>query len=390
MTVVGIVMLLKSSVPSTPPIAPSPVFTSLSIKDSLSSQREHAREIYFRSCQIADHYAQYFSHPEITAERMEWVLARTDHTTLRNTRNEPKEWMTRMAREATYPFPMRAVCTWGDFGDNGYTDKITPLIEFLKDYPNVGIAVVLGYPHGFLNPDDAKRQIAHAWEKLKDVSNPVDFDSVINYEAWMDGDHEKVRRILMAEQEARLQTKFTWKSIQKVSVHAYASRNVVYGADYFRSVYDSTIMSLECGTDMPKTSTGAAAKPPYHDFVPKDTGFLPRALPMLFAIRDFNLANNTQRAPKFSGGNDNEADAALLYNAAREILGEEVCEKIAYGTSYRFRRQLLQFIADQQGHACEFDRSILTTQDTNPFFATPREMVDHNMPRAGASYSPAP
>ena len=347
--------VLASHVPIHMPIVPPPLINSLKIDDHLSAQRMRARELLFRAFDLYQTYYTTGTHPDVTPELAEWAIRRTDHTTLRTKRNETTDFMRRMVFEATNPWPMRSVTTWPDARDSAYGDKLTPLIEGLHDHPKIGITLVLGYPHGFASPDEAKR-IFHEWrEKLRDVKNPLDFDTVINYSAWMRGDVKLVEDVLRAEGEAARETGITWKSIQKVSVHAKAGDNKIYGGDFFRSVYDSSRMALAAGADCVKTSTGVSAMPPFNYFVPADTGIIFRSLPMVSALADFNRENGTKRWPKFSGGNTNEADAAVAKMVSSELLGAEQGENIVFGTSYRFRLQLLTFIAQQTWPDCPFD-----------------------------------
>lgn len=333
-------MPLKASVPFHYAVLPVPVFSSLYIKDDLHEQRQLADAILFRAYDIYDEYFTTGHHELITPDMAEWTLRRTDHTSLRTDDSEDESWMARMAWEAANPVPMRSVCARLDKLGLTEIDKKT---------------VVTGYPHGAKTPEAAADEIHRAARQ----KNITDIDSVLAYNAWMDGDFKKVEAILRAEAKAAHAHGLTWKVIQKLGVHAYAGKNQAYGADYFRSAYDSTMLSLECGADCAKTSTGVGAKAPFEHFDKKDTGPLARALPMLLALRDFNKKHNTTRWPKFSGGNESEADAAVLIMASKEILGFEVLDKIAFGTSYRFRKRLLEFIVEQEGPDCRFDPQIL-------------------------------
>ena len=352
-------MPIKSPVPEHSPIIPVSVLKSLTIDDSLREQRQLAREILFECADLKRQYYQTGEHPLVDVDTAKWALSKTDHTTLRTTRNEDRAWMTRMAEEAVRPYPMRSVCTWPDIGDGPYSDKIGPLIEHLQEHPEVGISIVLNYPHGTQSPDQVRREIDKWGEILKDVKNPKDIDTVVNYGAWMKGDVDRVLETLKAEGEGARANDFVWKAILMVSVHAYASKNKEFGDDFFGSVYRLGEHALEAGADCLKTSTGVAAKPPFSDFVPKDTGPIPRALPLLMQLRDFNAEHGERKWPKFSGGNENEADAALLRHACERTIGPEMLDEVAFGTSYRFRKQLLEYIARAQGEDPDFDPKLL-------------------------------
>ncbi len=331
-------MGIIAPVPHHYPVVPKPVIDSFLIDDSLKDER---RELYSILLDCYDIYNGYFKdqeHPLVTPETAEWALRHTDHTTLMPNKAEGREWMLRLAFEAADPVPMRSICA--------QPDKIGPVIEYLKDHPDVRISVVTGFPHSAWTPENAKREIDNVAKILKDVKNPVDIDTVANYSAWMDGDHELVRKIMEAESQACKEHGFTWKCILKVSVHAFASKNEVYGSDTYRSIRDMGMMALEAGADCIKTSTGQAAMQPYNDFVKKDVGHIPLALMMMSAIAEFNKNNNTHRWPKFSGGHESEADAAVFRYAMSKVL-PEVENEAVFGANYRFRKRLLNYLAEQ-------------------------------------------
>lgn len=337
-------MVRAAHVPHHFPTLPKSIPFSFQIKDELKEQREEAWEILKDTYKIYDSYFTKQKHSLITPEMAKKVIGQTDQTTLREERNESPDWMVRMAWEATKPFPMRSVCTWPDI------EKILPLIENLRDHPAVGITVVLNYPHGDMNPKSIIKEI-EKWRNFYNsysVKNPLDIDTVIPYHQWIDGNEAHVKAVLDAEGKAGRDNGFTWKSIQMVSAQARFN-------DFFGQVYRSTMMALESGADFAKTSTGLAAAPPHNDFVTKDTGPLIKAIPMLMALRDFNAEYGTRRVPKFSGGNENEADAAVLREGVARTLGSDFLDEIAFGTSPKFRLRLLQFIHEELGDKCGFD-----------------------------------
>jgi hypothetical protein len=65
---------------------------------------------------------------------------------------------------------------------------------------------------------------------------------------------------------------------------------------------------------------------------------------MIVAIRDYNAAHGTAFWPKFSGGNESEADVAVLFNAVKKLV-PDVLEKMVIGANYRFRKNLLSCLA---------------------------------------------
>jgi hypothetical protein len=222
-------------------------------------------------------------------------------------------------------------------------------MDELKDHPHIRLNFVTGFPHSAKSAKEGRRQIEQIREWTKDAPNPVDIDTVIYYLAWMQGDKQLVKDILKAEGEACREFGFTWKSIQKICAHAHYGVNTAYGKDYFKSVYESTTAALEAGADCAKTCTGLAAEPPLHDFVAQDVGFITHSLPMLMAVRDFNIKHGTNRWPKFSGGNLSEADVAVNYYASEKLLGRDVAEKMVMGAGFGLRKRELEFILLEEG-----------------------------------------
>lgn len=327
-----------SHVPHTYPVVPKSVLTSLFIDDELKAQRRQAYKMLMESYDIYNEYFAHGAHPLVTADLVRWAISRTDHTTLLTNRAEDREWMTRIAEEATSPIEMKAVCA--------YFDKLGPVVDYFKAHPHMRIAFVSNFPHGTQSAAESARTIEKNIETLRKlgVTNPIDVDTVVNYQAWMDGKLDQVEEVLKAEGEACRKMGATWKTILKVSVHAYSNKNEAYGEDFFKSVYDLTKLSMKHGGN-PKTSTGQAAAPPFNDFVSKDIGHIAAALPMIIAIRDYNAEHGTAYWPKFSGGNESEADVAILCNAVKTLL-PDVLDKMVIGANYRLRKNLLSCLAN--------------------------------------------
>ncbi len=310
--------------------------------------------------------------PDIALE----VLGKTEQTTLLPNRTEDRAFIERLAFEATEPFEMAGFIT--------YLDKMNPAIKTLKEHPDVPVAIVLNYPHGSLSPEESARQI-HAfaeWAKKEGIENPLHVDTVANYEAWMRGDHDLVRRTMEAEAKACRENGILWKSIMMVSVHPFMGENggnKNYPNDFFKSVYDMTKMALECGATVEidgvrkaiedgytgmkvKTSTGQSGKQPYNDFVSKDVGHILVALPMMIALADFNREYGTRCGAKYSGGQESEADAGVFLHATRKIL-PDVEDEVVWGANYRFRKRLLDYVARERGLHCGVDPKYLMPWD---------------------------
>lgn len=331
-------MGITSHVPHTYPVVPKSILTSLFIEDSLGEARRIAYETLMECYGIYEDYFKDGSHPLITPHLIRWAIAHTDHTTLLTNRAEDQEWMERIAREAIEPIPMKAVCA--------YFDKLGPVVKHFKAHPHMRIAFVSNFPHGTLGPEESARIIEKNIKTLRDlgVVNPIDVDTVVNYQAWMGGNLDLVEDTFKAESDACAKMGATWKAILKVSVHAYGTKNDAYGDDFFRSVYDMARLAMMYNGN-PKTSTGQAAAPPFNDFVAKDVGHIAAALPMILAIRDHNAEHGTAFWPKFSGGNESEADVAILVYAVKK-LAPDVLDNMVIGANYRLRRRLLICLAE--------------------------------------------
>lgn len=327
-----------SPVPHHYPVIPAPVLHSLLLgpEHGLQEQRKTARDIVFA---VDDLYRDFFengAHPEINAEIAAWGFNHTDYTTLRQTRNEDAKFLRRMVEEANGILPARAICFWSDL------DKIRAVVDLIKEFPQLSFAVVTNFPHGTASPEEAAKQIYTVRKIIGDVPNRVDIDSVINYQAWLDGDEDRVRKVLEAEAKACRESGFLWKSIQKISVHGRLE-------DPFKSIYRSSMLAMECGADCIKTSTGLAAAPPHNDFVPVDTAYAANMAPMFIAIRDFNAQNGAQRWPKISGGQRSVADFAATRIIAEMSIGPDLLDSVVIGSGIRIRPALFEYIAHEEG-----------------------------------------
>lgn len=336
------------------PVMPRPVLESLRMNgkgDSLALQREEVLDILHECYAIYASYAQNQHHDDIHIDLVPWALARTDHTTLKQNRSENRDWMKRLSEEAVSPFPVRSICT--------YPDKIMPVVRALKPHPNIAIACVTGFPHSAFSAKQAYQEIKDYAEKTDGITNARDVDTVCHYLAWMNGEHDLFEDILRAESEAAAEFGMTWKPILKISTDAYAAKNIEYGSDCFRSIYDKTRLICSYGGN-PKTSTGQAAHAPYNDFTKKDVGHIALALMMMVATRDYN-AEESPKAKlwnKFSGGHESEADIAVFRHAAKRIY-PDMQDSIVFGANYELRKRLLMFRAEQMGDDLDFDRKYL-------------------------------
>lgn len=327
-----------SPLPHHYPVMPAPVLNSLLYgpEHGLQEQRARAREIVFA---VDDLYKDFFEngmHPDVTAEMAAWGYNHIDYTTLRPTRNEDAQFLRRMIEDANGKLPARAICFWNDI------QKIQAVIDLLKEFPALRFAVVTNFPHGNATPAEAARQIYAVRKLIGDIPNQVDIDSVIHYQAWLNGDEDLVRRILEAEAKACAECGFLWKSIQKISVHGRLH-------DPFKSIYRSSMMAMECGADCIKTSTGLAAKPPHNDFVPVDTAYPGNMVPMFLAIRDFNEKNGAMRWPKISGGQRSVVDIAAVRLLAKMSIGPDLVDSLVVGSGIRIRPSLFEYIANEMG-----------------------------------------
>lgn len=368
-------MVSKPKIPRHFAVIPKNVLESLNIQDDLAEQRQFARDLLFQSYDISNRYHANGAHEDVTADTARWVLSRNDHSALRDSANEDQDFMRRMLERSLGPVPVRAICTRHE-QIQMLIDLVTnddALQEQVASNPAFKLAVVSGsknspaFPHFHLNADNIWRDL-ESKAQLKEQGAKVglnleEYDSVIPYMHWLDGDRTTVDAVLKAEAEACREFGFTWKSIVKASVHAHVEHNSVYGADYFRSVYDATQAVLEAGADCAKTSTGLGAMPPLNDLVAKDDGAVPaKVLPLIMAMRDFNQANDDMRWPKFSGGNSNEADGVVLKFLAENILGSEIADQMVIAGGPHFRDRHVEFIYEQEGPS-----SVITPSDFAPY-----------------------
>lgn len=355
-------MVSKPHIPRHFSVITNNVFSSYDIKDDLREQRERARELLREGHSILDDYYTNGQHPLVSPDTSRWALARNDHTTLRPNANEDKDYMRRMLVRSLTPVPVRALCS--------REEQIKMVLDIVKEddeiqgllaqNPDFMIACVSGsnrlpaFPHFYTEADQVWRDL-EGKAKIKEEmakygANFAEYDSVIPYMHWLDGDFKKVGEILDAEAAACEAFGFTWKSILKISVHAHSGHNAAFGADFFQSVYRATEEVLQRGAACAKTSSGLGAMPPLNDLVSKDDGaVLPKALPMIMGVAAFNAANGTKRWPKFSGGNTNEAEGAVLKHITELACGDDVADLSVIGAGVQFRDRNVQYIYEQEG-----------------------------------------
>lgn len=385
------------------PVVPRPVLESLSstkYPDDLAEMRDLARElvhrihvmgntydeIYRAGPQSYDDYVAAFKttysqpgHPlaklsaaekldlMVMPDKIAQMVRQIDHTTLNTKGDEDRAFMTRMFNESVSPIPLKAICA--------RPEKMSLILDLFAARPERRIAIVTGFPHSAYNPDNARREIDGVREMIerKNLKNPVDIDTVAHYVAWMNGDHDLVRAIFAAEAQACKDNGFTWKTILESSVHAYASKNTIYGEDAFRSLYEIGEMAMEEGLKAGlerhylKTCTGQPMVQPYNNFVPADVAYPELTAPMFMAAAQFNAVHGTKVMCKVSGGNLNEKDVVAnlyLYQQSNERLGApDLTDDLVMGAGPHFRDNLLRFLYHMEkigGPKCGFGPEVFT------------------------------
>ncbi|MFN3701284.1 MAG: hypothetical protein ACK4VI_07170 [Alphaproteobacteria bacterium] len=346
-------------------VVPHNVTASLMIADDLAPQRLMAHEALHDIFALYDAFenGEQGANTRFSPDLARYALARNDHTTLRPAANEDKAYMRRMLERSLLPIPVRALCAREEQMRMviELIAEDTALQDALAKAPDFKLAMVSGsqstsaFPHFFRDIDAVKRDLERKntlkeFAQKQGINAVWEYDSVIPYMHWLDGDFEHVRKMLEAEAEETKRFGFTWKSIQKLSVHAHDAFNKPFGADYFKSAYESSMMALEAGAECVKTSSGLAALPPLHDFVAKDDGaYASKVLPMLMAVRDFNAKTGEARWPKFSGGSLNIADAAAVFALSEALCGSEIAQKTVIGAGTGFRDNLVRFVYEHEG-----------------------------------------
>lgn len=248
----------------------------------------------------------------ITPEKISDILSSAEHTTLSPQGSENKEFMTRICTEANKPIKLGAICA--------HPEKLELIVDFLKKNPKQAVSFACGYPHSSFSAAEAEESIkdVHKFMAKHKLKNPVEINTVAHYAAWMDGDTDLVRDIFTAEARACAAAGFTLKTAMKSLVHASATRNTLYGEDYFRSVYDMASMAMEAARDEGldafylQTGTGLPANAPFNNSVALDVTYAESAAPVFMAVADFNAENDPQVGVKVAGGIKNEKDIVGL------------------------------------------------------------------------------
>lgn len=129
-------------------------------------------------------------------------------------------------------------------GDFGKTAAVCVWPRFVKTAVNelkgtgVKIATVVNFPHG---GTDIEKTVAETKEAIADGADEIDV--VLSYKAFMDGDKETAKALLKATRTACGDK--TMKVIIESGVLAHAAL-----------ITDASKLSIECGADFIKTSTG--------------------------------------------------------------------------------------------------------------------------------------
>lgn len=351
-------------------VRPPHIYRSLFIQDDLAPQRMEAYKILCESQVFYKDYDKNQNHDLVDENFAKWMVSRIDHTTLWPNQGETKEWMDRMVEESFEPYKTYGICA--NINTNQKLSKLGPIVEEYAKHPQYPFAATFNFPHGDFSLARAEKQFRDFADSNAHIPNPKEADPVTNYDAWMKGDFTKVEDSLALYARLCEEYGYIMKPILKVSVHAMAALNTTYGADTFRSIYDMTRMVLKHGGN-PKTSTGQAAKAPYHKFCSKDVGHIALALPMMIATRDHNIEHGTSYFNKFSGGHESEIDGIVFRHAMQNINAErpELVDKMVFGANYFLRKRLLDYIALQQGDECEFDTKYLNIPGYDETHITP-------------------
>jgi|GEM_PF-4778194 len=287
----------------------------------------------------------------VNLDTAKWALGKTNVISLSRSHDENKSWMRMLVNTAmgakvnnSYPYQSSSICTWGTEKKDG--ENVKDLIDYISaalekvDNPKYPVvSVVSNFPYGEMTPQRAANSIKRIGEWLKDYQGEKVVETVANYQAWLDGDVEKVRETLKAERAAATESGLKMKIVVTASAHILAKDN------FYKSLYDMTTLVLEEGADIVKTSTDKALKEPHNNTISQDTATPETMLPVLAAVRDFNKKNKANRGIEISGGQNSIVDMARVKFMVEKVAGAKMFSKVTIGGGYMLARNLMQYIA---------------------------------------------
>lgn len=287
----------------------------------------------------------------VNLDTAKWALGKVNVISLSRSHDENENWMKMLVTTAVgakvdneYPYQASCITTWGTEKKDG--ENLSYLINYIEDtlkdinnpkYP--AVALVSNFPYGEMNPKRASNNIRRIGGWLNDYKGEKIVETVANYQAWLNGDIEKVRDTLIAERESAIEFGLKMKTVVTASSHILAKSN------FYQSLYDMTMLVLEAGADIVKTSTDKALKEPYNNTISQDTATPETMLPVLAAVRDFNKNNKANRGVEISGGQNSVIDAARAKFMLEKVAGAKMLKKVTIGGGYMFARNLMQYVA---------------------------------------------
>jgi len=197
-----------------------------------------------------------------------------------------------------------------------YPNQIANVKTCLGDNHSIKIAVVNNFPHGDLSAKEAEDS---AFEAI--LAGADEIDTVIDYEAFMNGDIETVVEKLKAVRKTCLRSNVKLKTILKASIYA----------DY-DDLYDAASLAIECGCDFVKTCTGKLPKEEFSDGT-LDASTLKSAATVMQAIAD---SGSKSVGVKISGGVKTAVDCERMRYLSDNILGKNYFidnKKFRFGAS---------------------------------------------------------
>ncbi len=190
--------------------------------------------------------------------------------------------------------PTAAICV--------YPNQIETVLKY-RPHGKTRVAVVNNFPHGELSEEEAATS---ALDAIKAGANEI--DTVIDYEAFFEGNVELVIDKLKAVRSVCLDNNAKLKTIIKASIY-----------NEYEDLYDAALMAVECGCDFVKTCTGKLPKEGFGEGV-LDASNLEMAATVMQAVVDSRYKNV---GVKISGGVKTGKDCAQMKFLADTIMGDK-------------------------------------------------------------------
>ncbi len=198
-----------------------------------------------------------------------------------------------------------------------YPNQIEIAKEALQD-TDVGIATVNNFPHGDQSVEEALEQVREAARNGAD-----EIDTVLDYEAFLNGDSNKAYNKLKAVSDECKKHGLVLKTILKASTY-----------NNYKALHQASIIACMAGSDFVKTCTGKKPKSGFGTGANDASNILTMAIVMQ-AVSSYNKEYRADIGVKISGGVKYPIDCEKMRYLVDNIMGSKYynSDKLRIGAS---------------------------------------------------------